>query len=295
MNKEQLERMKTGKGFIAALDQSGGSTPKTLALYGVDEKSFSNDKEMYDIVHQMRTRVILSPSFSSEYILGAILFEDTMNRKIKDIFTADFLWQKKGVVPFLKVDKGLADLKDGVQVMKPIPNLTELLKEAVAKNVFGTKMRSLIKEANQTGIKDVIRQQFEVAKEIIAAGLVPIVEPEVDIYSPSKQEAEKIMKEEIKAELAKLNSSSKIMLKISIPTEDNFYADLMTDEHMVRVVALSGGYTPEEADEKLSRNKGLIASFSRTFLAGLTAQQTDAEFDATLAKSINGIYQASIK
>lgn len=294
MTQEQMERMHSGKGFIAALDQSGGSTPKTLALYGIDEKSYSNEGEMYGIVHEMRSRVILSPAFSSEYVLGAILFEDTMNRKIDGIYTADFLWEKKGIVPFLKVDKGLAPLQNGVQLMKPMPALAELLKEAKEKNIFGTKMRSFIQQADQQGIQEVVKQQFDVARQIAERGLVPIIEPEVDIHSEEKAEAEKILKEEIKKQLSKLESSAKVMLKISIPSQSGFYSDLMSDEHMIRIVALSGGYSQKEANEKLAANKGLIASFSRTLLFGLTAGQTDAEFNQTLENSLKSIYQASI-
>lgn len=294
MDKEQLERMRNGQGFIAALDQSGGSTPKTLGLYGIDPKQYSSDEEMLKLVHEMRTRVILSPAFSDKYILGAILFENTMNRKINRDYTASYLWKNKGIVPFLKVDKGLAAVKNGVQIMNHISNLDELLKEAGEKNIFGTKMRSYIKEANKIGIREVVEQQFDVAKQIIAADLVPIIEPEVDIFSESKAEAEIILKNELKDQLAKLPKSAKVMLKISIPDENNFYSDLMSDEHMVRVVALSGGYSQDEANEKLAKNKGLIASFSRTLLYGLKAQQSDKEFNSTLEKSIKGIYQASI-
>ncbi|TCZ75244.1 fructose bisphosphate aldolase [Paenibacillus albiflavus] len=295
MNTQQLERIHTGKGFIAALDQSGGSTPKALQQYGVNESSYSNEEEMYALVHEMRTRIIKTPAFDSQYILGAILFENTMDRLIDGQFTADYLWEKKGIVPFLKVDKGLADLEDGVQLMKPMPELGDLLKRAVERNIFGTKMRSVIKEANAAGIKKVVEQQFAVGKQIAEAGLVPIVEPEVDIYSADKAASEKILKEEIFAQLSKLDNDTKIMLKLSIPTEDNFYSDLMNDSHVVRVVALSGGYSQTEANEKLARNHGLIASFSRALSQGLTAQQTDAEFDSLLANTIKDIYEASIK
>jgi len=295
MNTQQLERIHTGKGFIAALDQSGGSTPKALQQYGVNESSYSNEEEMYALVHEMRTRIIKSPAFDSQYILGAILFENTMDRLIDGEYTADFLWEKKGIVPFLKVDKGLADLEDGVQLMKPMPELGDLLKRAVERNIFGTKMRSVIKEANAAGIKQVVEQQFAVGKQIAEAGLVPIIEPEVDIYSADKAASEKILKEEIFAQLSKLDKDTKIMLKLSIPTEDNFYSDLMNDPHVVRVVALSGGYSQTEANEKLARNNGLIASFSRALSQGLTAQQTDAEFDSLLENTIKDIYEASIK
>jgi fructose-bisphosphate aldolase class I len=294
MNKEQYERMKTGKGFIAALDQSGGSTPKALAAYGIDHSAYSNDEQMFDLVHEMRTRIIKSPAFTSKHILGAILFENTMDRKIDGQYTADYLWKVKGIVPFLKVDKGLADEADGVQLMKPIPNLDELLKKANTRSIFGTKMRSVIKRANPDGIKAIVDQQFEIGKRIIAAGLVPIIEPEVDINSPDKAESENLLKAEIFAQLAKLGKNDKVMLKISIPTVDNFYADVMKDPHMVRVVALSGGYSREDADDKLSRNHGLIASFSRALSEGLKAQQSDDEFNAMLDGSVDSIYQASI-
>lgn len=294
MKQEQLNRIHMGKGFIAALDQSGGSTPKALAQYGIAENRYSGEEEMFELVHEMRTRIIKSPAFSSEYILGAILFENTMDRKIDGQFTADFLWNRKGIVSFLKVDKGLADLEQGVQQMKPIPNLDSLLKRAVEKNIFGTKMRSVIKQANPEGIRKIVEQQFELGRQIAAAGLVPIIEPEVDIYSPDKEEAEKLLKSELTKQLASLNPDVKVMLKLSIPTVDDFYADLMKDEHVVRVVALSGGYPQEEANERLSRNHGLIASFSRALSQGLTDQQTDEEFDKMLSDSIQGIYQASI-
>ncbi len=289
-----MDRIHTGKGFIAALDQSGGSTPKALLQYGISEDSYSNEEEMFRLVHDMRKRIITSPAFTSEHILGAILFENTMDRTIDDQFTADYLWEKKGVVPFLKVDKGLAALENGVQLMKPIPDLDDLLKRAAEKNVFGTKMRSVIKDANREGIKKVVEQQFEIGKRIIAAGLVPIIEPEVDIHSPDKEESEKILKDEIFNRLSNLGQGEKIMLKLSIPTKDNFYSDLVSDSRIARVVALSGGYTQAEANEKLSRNQGLIASFSRALSQGLTAQQTDEEFNETLLNSIKAIYAASI-
>lgn len=294
MNKIQMDRIQTGKGFIAALDQSGGSTPKALLQYGIKEDSYSNEEEMFDLVHEMRKRIITSPSFSSEYILGAILFENTMDRTIDDQFTADYLWEKKGVIPFLKIDKGLSDIENGVQLMKPIPELDSLLKRAVEKNIFGTKMRSVIKDANLEGIKKVVEQQFEIGKRIIAAGLVPIIEPEVDIHSLDKEESEKILKNEILNQLSNLGQDEKVMLKLSIPTKDNFFSDLVSDSHIVRVVALSGGYTQIEANEKLSRNQGLIASFSRALSQSLTAQQSDEEFNATLSSSIKAIYAASI-
>lgn len=295
MNKEQLERIQSGKGFIAALDQSGGSTPKALRNYGIKEDQYSNDEEMFDLIHEMRTRIMKSPAFDSTYILGAILFENTMERKIDDQYTADYLWEKKGVVPFLKVDKGLAEPEDGVQLMKPIDGLDDLLKRANDHRIFGTKMRSVIKEANPLGIKKIIEQQFEVGKQIIAAGLVPILEPEIDIFSPDKAESEKIMKEEIFKQLAELDKDTKVMFKVSLPSEDNFYKDLIEDPRVVRVVALSGGYSREEANEILSRNEGVIASFSRALTEGLNVKQSDEEFNTTLEKAVQSIYEASIK
>lgn len=294
MNKKQLERMSEGKGFIAALDQSGGSTPKALLQYGIQENRYSTDEEMFALVHEMRTRIIASPAFDSEYILGAILFKNTMDRKIEGQYTADYLWEKKGVVPFLKIDSGLADLNNGVQMMKPMPELDELLKRAVEKNIFGTKMRSVIKEASPEGIKNVVEQQFEVGKQIIAAGLVPIIEPEVDIHSADKEKSEQFLKEEISKQLQALDNDAKVMLKLSIPTVADFYRDLMDDPHVVRVVALSGGYERTEANEKLAHNHGLIASFSRALAEGLSDQQSDEEFNKMLSESIQTIYQASI-
>ena len=294
INQTQLERMHSGKGFIAALDQSGGSTPKALSQYGVEESSYTNDEEMYTLVHEMRTRIIKSPAFDSEYILGAILFENTMDRKIDGQWTADYLWDNKNIVPFLKVDKGLANLANGVQLMKPISNLDALLTRAVEKNVFGTKMRSLIKEANAVGIREVVEQQFEVGKQIFEKGLVPIIEPEVDIYSADKEKSEEILKAEIKKQLDLLDKDVKVMLKLSIPTVDNFYSELMSDTHVVRVVALSGGYAQEEANQKLAQNHGLIASFSRALSEGLSAGQSDHDFNNMLGKTIKEIYAASI-
>lgn len=295
MNKEQLERIRSGQGFIAALDQSGGSTPKALKQYGIEETRYSGEEEMYAMVHAMRTRIIKSPAFDSRHILGAILFENTMDRFIDGQLTADYLWQQKGVVPFLKVDQGLAELDQGVQLMKPIPGLDALLTQAVKRNIFGTKMRSLIKEANLVGIQSVVRQQFAVGKQIIAHGLVPIIEPEVDITIPDKAEAEALLKTEIKRELAALQDDELVMLKLSIPTEDNFYRELIADPHVVRVVALSGGYSQAEANERLARNAGLIASFSRALSQDLTDQQSDADFDAMLGESVQAIYAASIQ
>lgn len=293
MNTKQLERIRTGNGFIAALDQSGGSTPKALKLYGISEDRYSGEEEMYALVHEMRTRIIKSPAFDSRHILGAILFENTMERQIDGQLTADYLWEQKGIVPFLKVDKGLAELEGGVQLMKPIPGLDELLDRAVKRNIFGTKMRSVIKEANPASIAKVVEQQFELGKQIAAKGLVPIIEPEVDIHSKDKAASEKILKEEIAGQLANLGSEIKIMLKLSIPTEDNFYGDLKEDAHVIRIVALSGGYSQAEANEKLTRNHGLIASFSRALAEGLSAEQNDEEFNRILGKSIQDIYEAS--
>lgn len=294
MNIEQLNRMHTGQGFVAALDQSGGSTPKALLQYGITEDRYSGEEEMFDLVHAMRTRIIMSPAFTSDHILAAILFENTMNRTIQGLFTADYLWQQKGIVPILKVDQGLAAKEDGVQLMKPIPGLDALLRQAAARNVFGTKMRSVIYDANPTGILKIAEQQFTFGRQIIASGLVPILEPEVDIRSATKAESEKLLKTEILRHLSTLGGNDYIMLKLTIPDEDDFYADLIAHPRVVRVVALSGGYPQSEANEKLARNHGLIASFSRALSQGLTAQQTDAEFNVMLAKSIEAIYKASI-
>lgn len=294
MNNEQLNRMQSGKGFIAALDQSGGSTPKALAQYGIQESSFSNDEEMYTLVHEMRTRIIKSPAFDSEHILGAILFENTMDRKIDGLWTADYLWEKKQIVPFLKVDKGLAELTNGVQLMKPIPNLDELLTRAVERNIFGTKMRSVIKEANAAGIREVVEQQFAVGIQIFKKGLIPIIEPEVDIYSADKTKSEEILKEEILKQLNALDKDVKVMLKLSIPTVNDFYSELMSSPNVVRVVALSGGYSREDANDRLAQNHGLIASFSRALSEGLSADQSDNDFNNTLKQTIKAIYDASI-
>jgi fructose-bisphosphate aldolase class I len=295
MNQEQMDRIHAGKGFIAALDQSGGSTPTALLQYGISKDYYSDDEAMFNLVHEMRTRIITNPAFSSEHILGAILFENTMDRKVYDKFTADFLWEDKGVVPFLKIDKGLAELENGVQLMKPIPNLKELLKRAVDKNIFGTKMRSVIKEANSEGIRKLVEQQFDIGKKIAEAGLVPIIEPEVDIHSADKEKSEKLLKYEIFNQLSALDKDVKVMLKLSIPTKYNFYHDLIDNPHVVRAVALSGGYTRSEANEKLSHNHGLIASFSRALSQGLSAKQTDKEFNLMLSNSIRTIYEASMK
>ncbi len=294
MNNEQLERIRVGQGFIAALDQSGGSTPQALLRYGIQESGYSNEEEMYKLVHDMRTRIITCSVFDSKYILGAILFENTMNRTIDGLYTADYLWEKKGIVPFLKIDEGLAGLENGVQLMKPMAGLDERLAQAVDKNIFGTKMRSVIKEANSAGIRSLVEQQFDLAKRIFAAGLVPIVEPEVDINSTDKVESESLLKEMILEQLSRLESNVKIMLKLTIPSVDNFYEDLMGNPHVVRVVALSGGYEMEDANARLARNRGLIASFSRALAEGLTSQQTDSQFEERLGDTIQSIFQASI-
>lgn len=294
MNQQQLEIMRDHKGFVAALDQSGGSTPKALAAYGIGEDAWQNDDEMFDLVHQMRTRIIKSPAFSGDRILGAILFEMTMDRQIDGMYTADYLWEKKGIVPFLKVDKGLEKEENGAQLMKPMPELDALLDRAKASNIFGTKMRSVIKQNNPWGIKAVVDQQFEVAKQIAKKGLVPIIEPEVDIHAENKQEIETHLHEELRLHIEALDPDTKIMLKLTIPTQANLYEDLMAFPQVVRIVALSGGYTREHANELLAQNKGLIASFSRALVSDLSAQQTDAAFDEGLKESIEGIYAASI-
>ena len=294
INPEMLEQIQHGQGFIAALDQSGGSTPKALANYGISEESYSSDQEMFDLVHQMRSRIITSPAFTSEHIIGAILFERTMSSKIGDKFTAEYLWQDKHIVPFLKVDNGLADRANGVQLMKPIPELEHRLNEANRHNVFGTKMRSVIYEANEQGIKDIIDQQFELAQIVCKANLVPIIEPEVDIHAADKAECEKLMKQTILEHLANWNNRNKIMFKFTIPTEPDFYADLYDNAAVVRIVALSGGYGVDEACEKLAQNHNMPASFSRALLQNLRAQQSDEEFNKTLATAVQQIYQASI-
>jgi fructose-bisphosphate aldolase, class I len=293
LNEQQVHKMKSHPGFIAALDQSGGSTPKALALYGIKEGAWSNEEEMFAIVHQMRTRMITSPSFTGERIIGAIMFENTMDRDIEGQPTADYLWNVKRVVPFLKVDKGLAAEKDGVQLMKAMPALSELLEKAKAKRIFGTKMRSVIKQANAPGIKDIVNQQFELAAQIIDAGLVPIVEPEVDIHCPEKAEAEAALKPAILEKLNQLPAGQLVMLKLTLPEQDNFYADFVKHPKVLRVVALSGGYSREEANNRLRRNHGIVASFSRALAEGLSAQQSDAEFNAMLDKSIQSIFEAS--
>jgi fructose-bisphosphate aldolase class I len=294
MNQEMFDKVRTGQGFIAALDQSGGSTPKALALYGVAESEYSGDEEMYTRIHEMRTRIITSPSFSGDRILGAILFENTMDREIDGIGTSEYLWTRKHVVPFLKVDKGLADEVDGAQVMKPIPGLDDLLERAVAKGVFGTKMRSVIKTAHAAGVAAVVDQQFEVGLQIVGHGLVPIIEPEVDIHSPSKAEAEAMLADAITAHLDALADDQTVMLKLTIPTVDDFYAPLIAHPRVLRVVALSGGYPRDDANARLARNHGMIASFSRALTEGLSAQQSAEDFDATLDATIASTFAASI-
>ncbi|MFC4560009.1 fructose bisphosphate aldolase [Virgibacillus kekensis] len=294
MQEKHLEKMRDGKGFIAALDQSGGSTPKALAAYGVSEDEYSTEEEMFDLVHEMRTRIITAPAFDSEYILGAILFEQTMDRKIEEKYTGDYLAEEKGVVPFLKVDKGLAELSNGVQKMKPIDDLDEKLERANQRGMFGTKMRSVIKEANQDGIKEVVDQQFEIGKKIIDAGLVPIIEPEVNIHSSDKEKSEEILKQEIKKHLDQLNDNELVMLKLSIPTKENLYKELIDHPQVIRVVALSGGYSRDEANAKLKKNDGLIASFSRALSENLNVNQTEDEFNAALREAVQSIYNASV-
>lgn len=294
MDNEQLKKVQSGDGFIAALDQSGGSTPKALGLYGVDESSYSNDDEMFELIHEMRSRIMTSPSFDGERVLGAILFENTMDRDIDGRGSADYLWNEKRVVPFLKVDKGLADEQDGVQLMKPMPDLDGLLERAVKKGIFGTKMRSVIKLADEKGIKAIADQQFEVGRQIAGHGLVPILEPEIDIKSPQKAEAEAMLRDQLLAGLEGLGSEEKVMFKLTLPEKDNFYRDLVDHPKVLLVVALSGGYSREEANRRLALNKGVVASFSRAFTEGLSAQQSDEEFDATLKASIESIYKASV-
>ena len=291
---EQLTQVKSRKGFIAALDQSGGSTPKALKLYGVEENQYNGEQEMFDLVHAMRTRIIKSSVFTSERILGVILFEMTMDREVDGMGSAEFLWQKKGIVPFLKVDNGLAEEVDGAQVMKPIPQLSTRISSALAHGVFGTKMRSVIKLANAKGIDAVVAQQFEFGKQILAGGLMPIIEPEVDIKSSEKAQCEELLRASIIRELDKLSGDQQVMLKLTLPDEPNFYRVLVDHPRVLRVVALSGGYSRDDANAMLSKNDGVIASFSRALTEGLSAQQSDAEFDKVLDESIEGIYQASI-
>ena len=294
MNSEQLQRIQHDKGFIAALDQSGGSTPAALAAYGVMQDTYSDEVSMYDLVHTMRTRIITSECFNSQAILGAILFKQTMNSQIEGLDTADYLWQQKGIVPFLKIDDGLAEEKDGVQLMKPMPALDDLLYEAKQKGIFGTKMRSVIKAYNEDGIAQVVDQQFEVARQICAAELVPIIEPEVDIYAKDKAQIEESLRDFLLASLDTLHASQKVMLKLTLPSVDDFYAPLVEHPNVVRVVALSGGYSRDEANEKLANNHGVIASFSRALSGNLRVSQTDEVFNETLGDAIDSIYRASI-
>lgn len=294
MNQDQANKIRTGNGFVAALDQSGGSTPKALGLYGLDESAWSNDAEMFDLIHQMRARIVQSPSFSGDKIVGAILFERTMDGDIAGKPTADYLWEEKGVVPFLKVDKGLADAEDGVRLMKPMPDLDELLKKAVSKNIFGTKMRSVVDAASPTGIATNVAQQFEIGKRILGHGLIPIIEPEVTISIADKAEAEEILRDEIENQLDQLGEGVEVMLKLTLPEVANHYKPLVDHKAVMKVVALSGGYSRDEANTRLSQNTGMIASFSRALSEGLSAQQTEAEFDAALGASVESIYAASV-
>jgi fructose-bisphosphate aldolase class I len=293
MSDQQLQKVKSGIGFIAALDQSGGSTPKALQLYGIGEDAYSDDDEMFSLMHEFRRRIITSPSFGGDRIVGAILFEDTVDRDIQGRDSASYLWNVKEVVPFLKIDKGLAAEADGVQMMKPIPGLDELLRKAEAKQVFGTKMRSFIKLASQTGLEAVVNQQFEIAHQVLAAGLLPIIEPEIDVHSPEKARAEGTLKDAILEALDSLSSDDCVLLKLTLPDTDDLYAELVSHPGVLRVVALSGGYSREDADARLARNHGVIASFSRALTQGLSVDQTDEEFDATLDRSIASIFEAS--
>ena len=294
LKQQQLEKIRTQPGFIAALDQSGGSTPKALLSYGIKQGAWSNDEEMFALVHEMRTRIITSPSFTGARILAAILFEGTMDREIEGQPTADYLWNVKRVVPFLKIDKGLAEEKDGAHLMKPMPQLAALLNKANAKHIFGTKMRSVINQANVAGIQAVVNQQFEVAAQIIAAGLMPIVEPEVDIHCPEKAKAEGLLKAAILEKLKKLPADQLVMLKLTLPEQDDFYLDFVRHPKVLKVVALSGGYSREEGNNRLRRNHGVVASFSRALVEGLSAQQSEAEYNAALDAAIQSIFDASM-
>ena len=293
LKEQQLRKIRTQPGFIAALDQSGGSTPKALLAYGIKQGAWSNDEQMFTLVHEMRARIITSPAFNGDRILGAILFEGTMDRDIEGRPTADYLWNAKRVIPFLKIDKGLADERDGVQLMKPMPGLAALLDRANAKRIFGTKMRSVVKQANDAGIKAIVNQQFEVATQIVAAGLMPIVEPEVDIHCPDKARAEALLKAALLERLSKLSADQSVMLKLTLPEQDDLNAELVRHPKVLKVVALSGGYSREEGNKRLSRNHGVVASFSRALVEGLSAQQSDAEFNAMLDASIQSTYEAS--
>ena len=293
ISEQQAAKIRNQPGFIAALDQSGGSTPKALKLYGIEENTYSGESQMMDLVHQMRTRIVTSPSFGGNRVVGAILFEATMDREFAGKPAATYLWETKQVVPFLKIDKGLADEKDGVQLMKAMPTLDDLLKKAKSKGIFGTKERSVIKQNNEAGIKAVVKQQFEIARQVLSHGLVPIVEPEVDIKNPDKKGSEAVLKKEILAELDKLPNNQQVMLKLTIPDVDNFYAELIKHPRVLKVVALSGGYSRDEANKRLARQNGMIASFSRALSEGLTAQQSDAEFNKALDTAVQSIYDAS--
>ncbi len=293
MNEEQLEKMREAAGFIAALDQSGGSTPKALKNYGVSENSWSSDDEMFDLIHDMRARIIKSPSFNGDRILGASLFEKTMDRQIDGLETGDYLWSKKNILPFLKIDKGIAEEQDGVQLMKPMPGLDELLERGVARNMFGTKERSVIKVADPKGVEAIAAQQFEVGNQVLRHGLVPILEPEIDIHSPQKAEAEQLLKQALLSGLEQVPDGQQVMFKLTLPEIDGFYTDLVEHPKVLRVVALSGGYSREEANDRLSRQPGVVASFSRALTEGLTAQQSDDEFDAALDESVGSIFAAS--
>lgn len=293
MDSDQFEKARSGRGFIAALDQSGGSTPGALALYGIPQSAYSDDDEMFDLMHQMRSRIMSSPSFNGDRLLGAILFEDTLDRQVEGKGTADYLWGVKKVVPFLKVDKGLEPEGNGVQVMKPVPGLDAVLERAKSMNIFGTKMRSFIKLPDQAGVKAIVTQQFDMARQILAAGLVPIIEPEVDIHSPGKADAESLLKTAIAEQLEGLASDQQVMLKLSLPDKDDFYSDFVAHPRVLRVLALSGGYSRKEADDLLARNHGVIASFSRALTEGLSVGQSDKEFDAVLDESIESIFRAS--
>ena len=295
MNNQQIDRMRKGDGFIAALDQSGGSTPKALAAYGVQEDAYKTEEEMFDMVHRMRTRIMSSPSFTGDKILGVILFEQTMDREVEGMPTPEYLWKEKGIPSFLKVDKGLAEISDGVQLMKPITTLDESVQRAKKLDVFGTKMRSVIKEASKEGIENVVNQQFMYGNQILAQGLMPIIEPEIDINSADKEKSEELLKKEILKHLDTMPDDRMVMLKLSIPTKEGFYEELVNHPKVLRVVALSGGYSRDKAVELLARNPGVIASFSRALVEGLSADQSDEEFDRTLEASIDKIYQASIK
>jgi len=293
MNTDQLNKIRNDDGFIAALDQSGGSSPKALLNYGIGDDSYVNDQQMFDLIHQMRTRIMTSGSFNGDRILGAILFENTMDRQVQGQSTASYLWESKGVVPFLKVDKGLADEANGVQIMKPMPELENLLERANENKIFGTKMRSVIKTANEDGINTIVNQQFEVGKQILASGLIPIIEPEIDIHSPDKERCEGYLLAAIKENLENLGESQAIMLKLTLPEEDNFFSDLVSDQRVLRVVALSGGYTRLESNDRLGRNNGVVASFSRALTEGLSVEQSDEAFDELLDSSIQSIFDAS--